>query len=70
VIGITSPVISKDANNVFMMGPGLIMTLSANIPMMLIKMYCPSRPTVRLVLKIWGYHSIDDAVMIRSFSLD
>lgn len=47
VIGITSPVISNDANNVFMMGPGLIMTLSANIPIMLIKMYCPSRPTIR-----------------------
>ena len=65
VMGITRPVIRSDANNVLMMGPGDMMTLSANIPIMLIKMYCPSRPIMSDPSLLDTYHSIDDAVEIQ-----
>lgn len=46
MIGITRPVISREANSVLMMGPGEMMTLRAKMPIMEIKMYCPSRPSI------------------------
>jgi hypothetical protein len=65
VIGITRPVIRREANNVLMMGPGEMMTLRAKMPMMEMKIYCPSRPSIIPGRCVGSYHSTDDAVMIR-----
>ena len=48
MMGMTRPIMSKVANNVFINGPGISITLKANIPTIEMKIYCPSRPRRRV----------------------
>ena len=50
MMGMTSPMMSKVASNVFINGPGISMTLKANIPTIDMKIYCPSRPKMNISL--------------------
>ena len=66
VIGITRPVKRREARSVFTIGPGEIITLRAKIPMIDMKIYWPSNPTINLRTES-SYRSACDAVMIRLF---
>lgn len=52
--GMTRPIMSRVASNVFINGPGTSITLKANIPTIETKIYCPSRPR-RLVIQTEEY---------------
>jgi hypothetical protein len=54
------------AKRVLTIGPGEMITLRAKIPMMEMKMYWPSKPTISARTEK-PYHSTDDAVRIQLF---